>query len=246
MKNSDKTKNQSTQAVNPGAVEKALINVVDHGSRLQAPAVTNYVNRLRQAHPDEMPKDILARLESRYLTAVTASGATAGATAAVPGIGTLASIAAVGTETAFFMEATALYALAVATVHGIPAVNAEHRRALILAIVLGDSGMAAVEKVLGKKVVGGAIQGGNGWISALKGSIPTPTLSALNKKLFKKFVTKFAAKRSALVVGKLLPAGVGAAIGGGGNRLMGKAVIASAHNAFGTPPADWVTDKTLR
>ena len=35
------------------------------------------------------------------------------------------------------------------------------------------------------------------------------------------------------------PVGVGAVVGGVGNRLMAKKIIANAHMAFGNPPARW-------
>jgi hypothetical protein len=53
------------------------------------------------------------------------------------------------------------------------------------------------------------------------------------------FVKKFAIKRSAMAFGKVLPVGIGAVIGGGGNRLMGKRIITNARQAFGPAPARW-------
>ena len=37
----------------------------------------------------------------------------------------------------------------------------------------------------------------------------------------------------------MLPVGIGAAVGGGGNRLMGKKIVANARLAFGPAPARW-------
>ena len=39
--------------------------------------------------------------------------------------------------------------------------------------------------------------------------------------------------------GKMLPVGIGAVVGGVGNRMMGKKIIANARRAFGTPPPRW-------
>ncbi|SFA41153.1 hypothetical protein SAMN05444374_10233 [Rhodococcoides kroppenstedtii] len=52
-------------------------------------------------------------------------------------------------------------------------------------------------------------------------------------------VGKFAARRGAVMLGTLLPAGIGAAVGGAGNRALGKTVIGNARDAFGPPPQDW-------
>ncbi|MGV7637388.1 hypothetical protein PJI23_33745, partial [Mycobacterium kansasii] len=52
-----------------------------------------------------------------------------------------------------------------------------------------------------------------------------PGLGNLNKQLMKMFSRRFLAKKSPLILGKLLPAGIGAVVGAGGNRVLGKGVI---------------------
>jgi hypothetical protein len=52
-------------------------------------------------------------------------------------------------------------------------------------------------------------------------------------------VKKYAIKRTAMAFGKMLPVGIGAAVGGGGNRMMGKKIVANARKAFGPAPARW-------
>lgn len=212
-------------------VESTIVSVLDNASRLQAPAVAKYVERVRRAHPDETPAQIVERMEKMFLTAVTGSGSAVGATAAVPAVGTVASIAAVGAETAFFIEASALLTLAIASVHGISPVDHQQRRALVLAVALGESGMEIVERATGITATN--------WAKLVTGRIPSGTMKTMNSSLVRKFVTKYAAKRSALILGKLLPAGVGAVIGGAGNRAIGRGVIDNAREAFGPAPALW-------
>ncbi|MBC2643240.1 MULTISPECIES: hypothetical protein [unclassified Rhodococcus (in: high G+C Gram-positive bacteria)] len=218
-------------AGNGGPVEKVLVSVLDNGSRLQAPAVAKYVDWVRRSHPGESPAQIVERMEKMFLLAVTGSGSAVGATAAVPGVGTVASIAAVGAESAFFLEAAALLTLAVASVHGISAVDHQQRRALVLSVALGESGMEIVQKATGVTA--------KNWATAITSRIPGPTLKGMNSTLVRKFITKYAARRSALILGKLVPAGIGAAIGGAGNRAIGKGVIKNARDAFGPAPARW-------
>ena len=147
------------------------------------------------------------------------------------GVGTVASIAAVGAESAFFLEAAALLTLAVASVHGISAADHQQRRALVLSVALGESGMEIVQKATGVTA--------KNWASAITSRIPGPTMKGMNSRLVRKFITKYAARRSALVLGKLVPAGIGAAIGGAGNRAIGKGVVKNAREAFGPAPARW-------
>jgi hypothetical protein len=211
--------------------EKAIRSLLDNGAQLQAPAVAKNVARFRRAHPEESPAQIIERLEKLFLTTVTGSGTAVGVTAAVPAVGTFTAIAAVSAETMFFLEASAVYTLAVAAVHGIAPEDAERRRALVLAVVLGESGMEIVEKNVGKSA--------QNWASLLVGRIPG--IRVLNESLMRRFVLRFLAERSPLMFGKILPAGIGAAIGGFGNRAFGKKTIENAHRAFGPAPLVWQT-----
>lgn len=212
-----------------GGLEKTVVSLLDNGSQLQAPAVTKYVERLRKAHPDETPTQIVTRIEKLYLNTVTGSGTAVGATAAVPGVGTVASIAAMSAETAFFLEAGALFTLAVAAVHGVAPEDKERRRALVLAVVLGESGMEIVQKSVGHSA--------KNWGTLLSNKIPG--IGAMNDSLLKRFLVQFITKRSALMLGKVIPAGIGAAIGGFGNRALGHRLIDNARQAFGPAPKTW-------
>ena len=64
-------------------------------------------------------------------------------------------------------------------------------------------------------------------------------VSQLNSRLTQYFVKKYTIKRAAMAFGKMLPVGIGAAVGGGGNRLMGKKIVENARKAFGPAPARW-------
>lgn len=218
-----------------GAFEKTVVQLLDTGSRLQAPAVAKYVDRIRRSHPSESPAQVIERLENQYLLAVTGSGSAVGATAAVPGVGTVAAIAAVSAETTFFMEASAVFTLAVAAVHGISPEDKEQRRALVLAVVLGEGGMDIVQKTVGTSA--------KNWGTVFASRIPG--LSSMNDSLLKRFIIRFITRRAALMAGKIVPAGIGAVIGGVGNRAMGKTTIKNARDAFGPAPVVWPADRHL-
>ena len=217
----------------PGAAAKALSHILEGGARVQAPAVAAYVNRLREHKPGATPAEIIAKLETHYLAATMASGAAVGSAAAFPGIGTIVAMSAVAGETVVFLEATAVFALAVAEVHGIPVDQRERRRALVLAVLVGDEGKHAIGDLLGTGRTSGA------WLADGAATVPLPAVSQLNSRLLKFFVKKYALKRGAIAFGKLLPVGIGAVIGGVGNRLMSKKIIENARAAFGPPPARW-------
>lgn len=220
-------------AEDPSAAARALSTLIERSSRLQAPAVKAYVQRLREHSSSATPAEIITKLEKRYLAAVMASGAAVGSAAAFPGIGTLAALSAVAGETVVFLEATSLFVLAVAEVHGIPADHRERRRALVLAVLVGDEGKRAVADLLGTGRTSGA------WLSDGAATLPLPAVSQLNSRLLRHFVKRYTLKRGAIAFGKLLPVGIGAAVGGVGNRMMGKKIVGNARKAFGNPPPRW-------
>jgi hypothetical protein len=215
------------------AAARALSRILERGARVQAPAVEAYVQRLRRSKPDATPAEIVTKLEKHYLAAVMASGAAVGSAAALPGIGTLTALSAVAGETVVFLEATAVFALAVAEVHGIPVGHRERRRALVLAVLVGDEGKRAVGDLVGTGRTGG------GWIGESAATMPLPAVAQLNNRLVRYFVKRYALRRGVMTFGKLLPMGIGAIVGGGGNRMMGKKIIANARQAFGPAPMRW-------
>jgi hypothetical protein len=223
----------ATTDESPSAAAKALSAIIERGSRVQAPAVKAYVDRLRSQNANATPAEIVTRLEKHYLAAVMASGAAVGSAAAFPGIGTLTAMSAVAGETVVFLEATAVYVLALAEVYGIPADHRERRRALVLGVLVGEDGKHAIADLVGPGRTSGA------WVADGAATLPLPAVAQLNSRLLKYFVKRYTLKRGALMFGKLLPVGIGAVVGGVGNRLMGKRIVANARKAFGNPPPRW-------
>jgi hypothetical protein len=162
-----------------------------------------------------------------------ASGAAVGSAATFPGIGTLTALSAGAGETVFFIEVTALFVLADAFVHGIPADHHERRRALVLAVLVGDDSRRAIGELIGPARTNG------GWLAEGMASMPLSTLGRFNGRMLKYFVKRFALRRGALMFGSMLPVGIGAAVGGAGNRIVGKKIVRNAQQAFGAPPARW-------
>jgi hypothetical protein len=221
-------KGRVAEAMVPQGVESALDSALDHALKLQRTVVVSYVDRLR-AQPGSTPVSVLKALEKRYLASVTAIGAASGGAAALPGVGTAASVASAVAEVAAFVEATALFTLAVGEVYGYRFDDPDTRRALVLAIILGDVGGTAIES--------SAFAGAH-WAPLLARSVNREGIGSINKTLMRKFLTHFGARQGALAVGRALPFGVGAGIGAAGNLALGRASVKAAKRAFGRPPAD--------
>lgn len=221
----------------PGSSEHPrTIRALDRVLRVQRPVVVAHLRSIRLRHPDASNQQIVRLLERRYLAAVTTGGAAVGATAVVPGIGTGMTLALSGVETLGFLDATALFAQSLAELHGIPVENPDRARALVLTLMLGKEGVDLVAQ-LGRQLAGKGAPRSAYWGELITTSLPRAAMGPLVDRLKSAFVHRFAAAGSASVVGKALPFGIGAAIGGTGNHILGRRVVVGARAAFGAPPA---------
>lgn len=214
----------------------ALSSALDKALAMQRESIAKHVERVRRARPGDPPSEIIRRFERQYLAAVTASGAGVGGAAAAPGVGTGVALALSIGEVGAFLEASTLLTLAIAEVHGLRIDDLERRRTLVLAIVLGDSGSKAAEKV--------AKRTGQHWARKVVEAVPIEAIRAVNKVLGRNFLTKFGTKEGIVVLGRLVPFGIGAAIGGAANAAFGQTVIRATRRAFGDPPPSWVRERT--
>jgi hypothetical protein len=211
-------------------VERGLDATLDRVLTRQQSAIVGYVDRLR-ARPGATPQRVLTGLERRYLAAVTAIGAASGGVAAVPGAGTAAALGSAVAEVAAFVEASALFALGAADVYGLRFDDPEVRRALVLAVLLGETGVASIE------ATGLAT---SHWAPVLERGVNREVVARINRTLMARFSARYGARQGALALGRALPFGVGVGIGAAGNVVFARAAIRSVRRAFGTPPVRFV------
>lgn len=167
-------------------------------------------------------------------------GAAAGGTAAVPGFGTGAAVAVGAGEFMFYMTRTADLILTIGAMHGYSEASVEERRAWVLTVlVFGDGAAQGFSKMAGEV--------GKGLGKRATNAVPMPAIRTINKALGRTIVTKYGTKRGAIALGRLLPFGVGAAIGGGANVVLTRSVGRYAHSFFADLPdalrRDDVTDR---
>lgn len=211
------------------------IRMLDRVLSVQRPAVLAHLRSIRLRHPDASPQEILRILERRYLAAVTTGGAAVGATAVVPGIGTGVTLALSGVETVGFLEATALFAQSVAEVHGVAIEDPDRARALVLTLMLGKEGTDLVAQLASQAAGRGTTRSGY-WGELVTKTLPRAAVGPLVDRLKTTFARQFAARGGASWLGKALPFGVGAVVGGAGNNILGRRVLVTSRRAFGAPP----------
>lgn len=218
-----------------------MVRGLDRVLSIQRPLVLAHIRSIRLRNPHASPEQIIRILERRYLAAVTTGGAAVGATAVVPGIGTGITLALSGVETVGFVESTALFAQSVAEVHGIAVSNPDRARALVMTLMLGKEGVALVGQLAGEATGKGGTRSSY-WGEMVTKSLPRAAVGPLVDRLKSMFVRQFAAKGGASFIGKALPFGVGAAVGGAGNHILGRRVLTTSHRAFGAAPMDLPLD----
>lgn len=212
-----------------------VVRGIDRVLTVQRPVVLAHIRSIRRGRPHASPAEIIRTLERRYLTAVTAGGALVGASSAVPAIGTGASLALSGVETAGFLEASALFAQSVTEVHGIVVDDPDRARALVMTMVLGTAGSDLVKQLAGQ-VAGTGPGKSTFWGEMVTKSLPRTVVGPIADRVKKMFLKKFAVAQGTNVVGRLIPFGIGAVVGGGGNHLLGRQIVRSSRDAFGPAP----------
>ncbi len=208
---------------------------------VQRPAVLAHLRSIRKRHPTSTPAEVLRILERRYLNAVTAGGAATGAVAVVPGVGTVASLGISGAETVGFLEASALFAQSAAEVHGLATTEPERASTLVMALMLGPSGAGLVKQFAGE--VGGTAPARSAyWGESVAKGIPGGLMKPLTDRVRRSFLRRFAARQGRGIVLRAVPFGIGAVVGGAGNRIAGRRVVDATHDAFGPAPASFAED----
>ncbi len=209
---------------------------IDRVLAIHRPVVVAHLRSIRRRSPQATPDQLVRILERRYLAAVTTGGAAVGATAVIPGISTGITLALSGVETAGFLEATALFAQSVAEVHGIPVENPERARALVMTLMLGAEGSDLVRQ-FAAQASGTGVARSAYWGELITNTLPKAMMGTVVDRLRATFVKQFAVRGGAGFIGKALPFGIGAAVGGVGNHVLGRRVLAQSRLAFGAAPA---------
>ena len=202
----------------------------DKALEVQYRAASANVARLRRVHPDKSPEELLSYLTTFYLGAVAATGACAGATAAVPNGEVQVPVALA--ELLGFLGASVLYALSAAEIHGLDVEDVERRKLLVMSVLAGD---AAANATLAPLVERTAPY----WAEVIVKKIPLPVIWKANKVLGPKFIMKWSSRQAVITLGIQVPFLIGAGIGAGGNALFGWFIVKSAQKILGPTPESW-------
>ena len=205
----------------PTALERAL----DKAIAIPAARIEERVARMRRDRPGADAAELVEMAASRFRRDAGLSSGAVGASAALPAISTGAAAALTVGQSAAFIASAVTYVLTVAEIQGVHVVDTERRRALVLSALLGKEGSEAVQGQLGLSSMF--------WAAQVLMQMPLPSVKSINAHLIKRVAKRSAAKGGALALGRLLPFGIGAAIGWSGGRALANQVIEGAQAALG-------------
>jgi len=237
--NSDENPNESSnEPVGPAGHDPLLVRGLRAAMSAQRPAVLLHIRSVRKQYPNATPQQVVTILERRFLNSVTLTGAGSGAAALIPGVGTAIGLTVISVETVAFFEMTALFAQSVAEIHGIVVADEERAHNLVMALMLGGPGKDLVQQLVGQ-ASGVGPNRSEYWGESITAGMPKALVGLLNKRLRDEFVKNMAVRQGSSMAGRLVPFGIGAVIGGAGNRMIGNKVARTARQAFGPAPALW-------
>nr|WP_297994873.1 hypothetical protein [uncultured Actinomyces sp.] len=203
----------------------ALERALDKALAIPAARIEERVARMRRDRPGADAAELVEMAASRFRRDAGLSSGAVGASAAIPAISTGAAAALTVGQSAAFIASAVTYVLTVAEIQGVHIVDTERRRALVLSALLGKEGSEAVQGQLGLSSMF--------WAAQLLMQMPLPSVKSINAHLIKRVAKRSAAKGGALALGRLLPFGIGAAIGWSGGRALANQVIEGAQAALG-------------
>jgi hypothetical protein len=201
---------------------------IDAAVNVSGSEVERFIRTARLRRGKMTDAQLIKALERSYTGLVATTGAAAGGLAAAPAVGLAGGVVAGLADAGAFTTASAVYVLAVASVHGIEVEDIDRRKALLLTVLAGPGGVGVVERAAGRT--------GSHWGRRLTQSVSMDVVHKINGVLGKNFVTKYGTKQGILVLGKVVPFGVGAAIGMTGNAAMARMVVRTTRSAFGPLP----------
>ena len=181
------------------------------------------IEKLRAKNPNIDKRELVAQLERDFRQSLTVTGIASGATSAVPGVSTLAGLAAVTGDIAWYFTRATRYIISLANLYDLDFDDIERQRALVMIALLGESATGIATRA--------AATSGKHLGTQAVAQIPMHTVRAINKKLGPYFITKFS-QRGVIQLGKMFPFGIGAVIGGAGNYAIAHATILSVRKVF--------------
>jgi hypothetical protein len=213
---------RAERAAAPGTWRHAVD--VPHAASLRT------ARKLREDFPGATPAQLVEIATRRFMRRVGVESGAVGAAAAWPGVGTAVSATASGAQLVAFVSEAAHYTLVVAHLHGIDLRDPAKRTSLVLAVLTGREGAEYISAQLGIESVA--------WFRDSFLHIRTASAHQFNHLMTRWLRSKVVSRATTSTLGRILPFGVGAAVGWGIGRTMARRVVEGVQVALGPVPID--------
>ncbi|WP_062526618.1 hypothetical protein [Demequina rhizosphaerae] len=244
---SDTTTTPTTTVALPDDFQERVFSAI----AVQRPAAAAYIKEVRRKDPSASPAAVMKKIESQYVATTTTASAAAGASATIPAVGIPVAIGLGVADLLFFYETTALFALCMAELRGIPIDDPERAKAVVLGALLGEkrkspitgmvlSALPAGATVAGaRSVAGAAVMGADAkWGDLLAQQLPDSALVPVTMVLAKQAIAQGTTMGAVKISTKAIPV-IGAVAGGATSFYFGSAVVKSCREGFSAPAETW-------
>lgn len=187
---------------------RALLGALASAVRVREPAIRDRVESLRVENPGLTTDELARKLIRSTRTRVATTAAASGATAVVPGLGTLVALGTATSQSLYALEQETELVLAIAILYG-------HE--------LGGSDERMLEALVVVGIAGGAVQlrenllvaGGQRVTVAAFRRLPEAFLARAGGHVLTRILGRIATTRAAATIGRVAPLAVGMAVGAG-------------------------------
>jgi len=214
---------------------------------VQRPAATAYIKEIRRKKPNATPADVMKTIESQYVSMTTVASAAIGASATIPGVGIPIAIGLGVGDLIFFYETTALFALCMAELRGIPIDDPDRAKAIVLGALLGEKKKNQVSALVlsalpaGATLAGARSVAGNAspkWGDLIAEQLPDSARVPVTMVLAREAIAKGAVMGTVKISSKAIPV-LGAVAGGATSFYFGSSVVKSCRTGFSAPTETW-------
>ncbi|NYF09817.1 hypothetical protein HDC94_000973 [Leifsonia sp. AK011] len=220
---------------------------------VQRPAAAAYIKEIRRKNPAASPADVMKKIEAQYVATTTTASAAIGASAAIPAVGVPIAIGLGVADLLFFYETTALFALCMTELRGIPIDDPDRAKVVVLGALLGEKRKSPVTQiVMGALPAGATIAGAQGvvgatlsgaapkWGDLLSQQLPDSALVPVSIVLAKQAIAQGSVMGVVKISSKAIPV-IGAVAGGATSFYFGSSVVKSCRAGFSAPVETWPT-----
>jgi hypothetical protein len=187
---------------------RAVMRTLGHALQAREPAIRSRVELLRAEHPAYTSHQLALKLIRSTRIRVAATGALSGAASIAPGLGTVLAVGTITSQTLYALEQEIELVLGIAMIYGHELAGADERVLEALVVVGLTSGAVKLrEDVL--------VAGGERIALAAFRRLPGLLVAHGGGRVLSRIFARFATRGVTKVAARLVPLGVGVAVGAG-------------------------------